>query len=155
MVLLIVLVAGVYKFTFTNDDVHVENEDGEMVKYEEFEKNKKDVKTGDVSSGSVGGLGKVKIPDTGVSKFYNDTTTITKPFLGTEFYGQDAGYQIDPPSYTDNKDGTVTDNVTGLTWSKAVNTKKVSLEEAEKIASGMKLGGHADWRVPPSKSCTP
>ncbi|WP_159023616.1 hypothetical protein [Formosa sp. L2A11] len=33
------------------------------------------------------------------------------------FYGQDGNYQAGKKmSYTDNEDGTVTDNVTGLMW---------------------------------------
>ena len=60
-----------------------------------------------------------KIVDTGQSKFYGNLNEITAPVSGEAFYGQDAqitGYQ---PSYTDNGDGTITDNVTGLMWSKS------------------------------------
>ncbi len=54
------------------------------------------------------------VPDTGQTACYDDSgleTTCT----GT---GQDGDYTIYPPSYTDNGDGTIRDNVTGLTWQK-------------------------------------
>ena len=38
------------------------------------------------------------------------------PQEGSELFGQDAQYSGSQPSYTDNGDGTVTDNVTGLMW---------------------------------------
>ena len=58
------------------------------------------------------------IVDTGVHTFYDDFFEIQMPALGTPFYGQDATYQGNEPSYKDNSDGTVTDNVTGLMWQK-------------------------------------
>ncbi len=33
-------------------------------------------------------------------------------------------------------------------WSKAVDKRKVSLKEAERVAQKMTLAGHTDWRVP-------
>ena len=36
-----------------------------------------------------------------------------------DFAGQDAHYSVNPPSYKDNGDGTVTDNCTGLMWQQA------------------------------------
>jgi len=53
-----------------------------------------------------------------------------------------------PPSFHNNNDGTITDQITGLMWSKAVDTNKVSLIEAKKIVKKIKLGGYSDWRVP-------
>ena len=54
--------------------------------------------------------------DTGVKVFYDDTSIISKPTQNQAFYEQDSQYNITHPSYTDNKDGTITDNVTGLVW---------------------------------------
>lgn len=51
-------------------------------------------------------------------------------------------------TYKDNNDGTITDLVTGLMWSTAVDETKVSLAEAIDIADKMQLGGYSDWRVP-------
>jgi hypothetical protein len=53
-------------------------------------------------------------------------------------------------SYTDNGDGTVTDNVTGLMWQQAEVTRgfTFSLSGEEKYCSSLTLGGHADWHLP-------
>ncbi len=83
---------------------------------------------------------------TGVTKFYNDKTTISEPSVGDAFYGQDGHYQKNVPSYTDNGDGTVTDNITGLMW-QADMGDKISFDEAKTKAENLTLGGHDDWRV--------
>ena len=90
------------------------------------------------------------IVDTGVREFYDNTTIITKPKQGDPFYGQDAHYQINTPSYTDNGDGTITDQVTGLMWQKRMG-EKMSFEEAFRQARESDRGGHRDWRVPTIK----
>ncbi len=40
------------------------------------------------------------VPDTGQTKCYDDSGEITCPQPGEAFYGQDAQYTINPPSYT-------------------------------------------------------
>ncbi|MDK9719076.1 MAG: DUF1566 domain-containing protein [Trichlorobacter sp.] len=55
-----------------------------------------------------------KLPDTGQTKCYNTSYTEIS-CAGT---GQDGAYSINPMSFTDNGDGTVTDNNTGLVWQK-------------------------------------
>src|SRR4030067_574460 len=60
-----------------------------------------------------------KIVDTGQELCYDTLTTISCPHPGESFYGQDAIYIGNIPSYTDNNDGTVTDLVTGLMWQKS------------------------------------
>ena len=37
VVVLLVLLAGIYKFNFTNDDIYVQQEDGSVIKYDELE----------------------------------------------------------------------------------------------------------------------
>ncbi len=37
VIFLIVVIAGIYKFNFTDDDIYVENEKGEVVKYDDLE----------------------------------------------------------------------------------------------------------------------
>lgn len=68
----------------------------------------------------------------------------------SDYYGQDAQYQGDPPSYTDNNDGTITDNVTGLMWQRDPGTKK-KYAEAEAGAQDLVLAGYTDWRLPSIK----
>ena len=88
------------------------------------------------------------IVDTGQVICYDNSREIPYPKPGQPFYGQDAQYEGNVPSYRDNGDGTVTDLNTSLMWSKAVDKKKVSLIEAKKIAKKMTLGEYTDWRVP-------
>ncbi len=90
------------------------------------------------------------IVDTGVHTFYDDFFEINATALGTPFYGQDATYQGNEPSYKDNGDGTVTDNVTGLMWQKYMG-EKITFNDAFIKANKMKLGGYNDWRVPSIK----
>ena len=53
-------------------------------------------------------------------------------------------------SYTNNGDGTITDNVTGLMWEKDMGTK-ITFNEAFNKADDSTLGRHEDWRVPSIK----
>jgi hypothetical protein len=87
------------------------------------------------------------IVDTGVTEFYSATSRIAAPISGEAFFGQDATYQGNLPSYTDNRDGTVTDNVTGLTWQQDMGAK-MTFAEAQAAADSLVLGGYDDWRIP-------
>jgi hypothetical protein len=90
------------------------------------------------------------IVDTDVSEFYSDAAIIAEPNEGEAFYGQDANYSGNQPSYTDNGNGTVTDNVTGLIWQQDMGVK-MSFADAEKYVDTMTLGGFTDWRIPTIK----
>ncbi|GAB6042185.1 Lcl C-terminal domain-containing protein [Endothiovibrio diazotrophicus] len=79
---------------------------------------------------------------------------------GDAFYGQDADYAGNPPSYTDNGDGTVTDNVTGLMWQQTPDFNgdgvidvddKMTLGDAIAYAASFNLAGYDDWRLPTIK----
>lgn len=49
----------------------------------------------------------------------------------------------------DNGDGTITDPVNRLMWSKATMTEEgVNHEQAGKVCAELDLGGHSDWRLP-------
>jgi len=87
------------------------------------------------------------ITDTNVSEFYSNDAIISQPHEGDAFYGQDACYSGNKPSYTKNSDGTVSDNVTGLMWEKDMG-EKMTYEEAFTKAKNSRLGGYSDWRVP-------
>ncbi|MCP5005277.1 MAG: DUF1566 domain-containing protein [Planctomycetes bacterium] len=91
-----------------------------------------------------------QIVDTGQKKFYSNDKVISPPAHGDDFFGQDANYIISHPSYTDNNDGTITDNITGLIWQKVMG-EKLSFEDAFKKAESIKLGGYGDWRIPSIK----
>ncbi len=75
-------------------------------------------------SGCSGGGGGGGVSDTNAtSNNLTSVATYTIPDTGqtghyTATFGEDADYTINPPSYTDNGDGTINDNVTGLVWQK-------------------------------------
>ena len=52
-----------------------------------------------------------------------------------------------PQSFTDNGDGTITDNVTGLMWQK-VDAGEMTWENAVNNAGAVTTGGYSDWRLP-------
>ena len=53
-----------------------------------------------------------------------------------------------PESYTDNKDGTITDGVTGLMWQQTVSATTYAWADALAYCPTLTLGGHSDWRLP-------
>lgn len=98
-----------------------------------------------------------RIVDTGQSIFYDNMDEIVEPAPGEAFHGQDAQVDGHLPSYTDNGDGTVTDNVTGLMWTKSPDldgdgdidvSDKLSWNEALAGAETFDLAGYDDWRLP-------
>ena len=91
-----------------------------------------------------------KIVDTGQITFYNNNSIISVPTSGQSFYGQDAQYSGNQPSYTNNEDGTITDNVTGLMWQQDMG-EKITFEDAFTKADSLSLADHSDWRVPTLK----
>ena len=93
------------------------------------------------------------IVDTGISDYYSDTAIIPEPIEGAAFYGQDAHYVGPVPSYTNNGDGTVTDNVTELMWQQDMGIK-ISHEAASAAADALNLGGHSDCVLLRLKSFT-
>ena len=90
------------------------------------------------------------IVDTGVHVFYSNSSIVSEPAGGSAFYGQDANYQGNEPSYSNNGDGTITDNITGLMWQQDMGSK-ISYSTAFKKADTLNLGGYNDWRVPTIK----
>ena len=90
------------------------------------------------------------IVDTGQALCYDARDAINAPKAGKPYYGQDAQYTANPPSYKDNGDGTVSDLVTGLMWTQDPGKKK-TFDEAVAGASTCKVGGYADWRLPTIK----
>lgn len=97
---------------------------------------------------------------TNQSTFFNNSSSISEPVSGEDFFGQNAHYPGNIPSYTDNGDGTVTDNVTGLMWQQSFDQNgdgsvdyddKLSLDEILVIPASVNTGGYTDWRVPTIK----
>lgn len=90
------------------------------------------------------------IVDTGQVRAYGATKEIALPHPGQPFFGQDANYKGDQPSYRDNGDGTVSDRVTGLMWQKSPGPKR-TYQQAVEGAAQCRTGGHDDWRLPSVK----
>lgn len=90
------------------------------------------------------------IVDTGQIRCYDDRSEIEFPRIGKDWSGQDAQYAGNQPSYKDNGDGTVSDNVTGLMWTQDPGEKK-TWDDAVTGAKKCKTGGYDDWRLPTIK----
>jgi hypothetical protein len=101
------------------------------------------------------------IIDSGQGKCYNNNAEIPCPSTGEAFYGQDAQYTGLEPSYTNNGDGTVTDNNTGLTWQQSPDrdgngtitaADKLTYAAASTYCQDLTLAGYTDWRLPDIKT---
>lgn len=67
------------------------------------------------------------------------------------FKEEKSGYQAEHKSnsrFVDNNDGTITDNKTGLMWSKTTSKSKMSWEDAKTYCDVLNKGGYDDWRLP-------
>ncbi len=104
------------------------------------------------------------VVDTAQADCYDNRHEIPPPKPGQPFYGQDAQFQLHPPSYTLGADGlTVHDNNTGLTWQRSPDTDgDGSLTRRDKLTSAQtkalpaklnaaRFGGFDDWRLPSIK----
>lgn len=83
--------------------------------------------------------------------FDNEGNVIEAPEPGELYYGQDAQHQGILPSYTDNGDGTVTDNNSGFMWEQTPASEKMSYDDALEYVENLELGGYSDWRLPTIK----
>jgi len=75
------------------------------------------------------------LPDTGQTTSY------------TTLFGEDHDYSINTPSYTNNGNGTITDNVTGLMWQQ-VDGGEMTFENAILYCDNLVFAGYSDWRLP-------
>lgn len=100
------------------------------------------------------------IVGTNQSIFYDNQNETSETIFGEAFYGQNANYPGTEPSYHNNGDGTITDLVTGLMWSKTADmdgdgdidvNDKLTYNDALSNASAYDVGGYSDWRLPTIK----
>ncbi|HCL56640.1 MAG TPA: hypothetical protein DHW82_06485 [Spirochaetia bacterium] len=90
------------------------------------------------------------VTETGVSKCYNADSEISCPATGEAFYGQDGNYSNTPKAknFSDNGDGTVTDNVTRLVWKKNTETGIYTNAAAVTVCDNLDFAGRTGWRLP-------
>ena len=103
---------------------------------------------------------KYAIVGTGQTNSYNNTGIIALPTEGQSFYGQNTNHPGNIPTYTDNGDGTITDNISGLMWEKTADKNedgiinyadKYTQSQAVTNAASCRTGGFSDWRLPSIK----
>lgn len=77
---------------------------------------------GDVEQPPPQNVASTPVPDSGQTQCYYDTGSYPQPYAcypgDVADAGQDGNYKINQMSFTDKGDGTIYDNVTGLTWQK-------------------------------------
>jgi len=93
--------------------------------------------------------------DTDQTKCFDDQDEIDCPDAGDDFYGQDGSWEGNVPSYTDNGDDTVYDEVTGLTWTTVTDfDTRYTYDDGIALVDDYnsdQYAGYSDWRVPTTK----
>jgi hypothetical protein len=105
-----------------------------------------------VRAGQCGSLGNsvICLPKTGQTTCYNSSGTVVT-CAGT---GQDgdiqAGVAWPSPRFVDHGDGTVSDSLTGLEWTKNANPAGgyMTWQQALDYVKTLNTGSHSDWRLP-------
>jgi len=77
-----------------------------------------------------------KLSDTAQTTSYTDTI------------GEDADYNYLQPSFVDNGDGSISDQVTELMWQKAVGSEALTWQQAKDYCDELELAGYSDWWLP-------
>jgi hypothetical protein len=107
---------------------------------------------------NVGSDGSYAIVDTNQNRCFDSNSGFETDCSGS---GYDADYAGNQPDYSDNGDDTISDNVTGLMWTKSpdlngdgsVNSSdKKSQSNAVTYCEELTLSGYSDWRLPDIKT---
>ena len=91
-----------------------------------------------------------RVPGTAQEGCFSNDARMDCPAAGASFFGQDGQRPGPRQSFQARSDGTVSDPVTGLTWTRAL-AGPLSWDEAQAAAAALRTGGHTDWRVPTIK----
>lgn len=88
------------------------------------------------------------VTDTSQNACYDNNGLIDCPAEGEAFFGQDAQHEGTAPSFNDNGNGTVADNVTGLVWQQAPSEERMGWSDAQAYCAALELSGSNNWRLP-------
>ncbi len=144
---IIIIIIGILTIIGISTYVIVQNKDDS----DEHDNNvEKETTDEEKSTGQVNPNTNYVLVDTNQDKCYDNNSEITCPSDGENFFGQDAQYQGNNPSYKDNEDGTITDNNTGLMWQQDPGDK-MSYSKTASRADSFELAGYNDWRLPTIK----
>ena len=100
------------------------------------------------------------IVDTNQGNCFDNNTQIECPSETSNFFGQDAQYTSNSPSYTNNNDGTITDNITHLVWTQTPDLNqdgiinindKLTTSEAKNYCATLSLANQTNWQLPTIK----
>ena len=95
------------------------------------------------------GAGTISTSSSATTRFYKfPDTGQTSNLVGSAGDGEDSDYLINAPSYTDNGDGTTTDDNTGLMWQQQDDGSTYNYANAGTYCSTLSLAAHTDWRLP-------
>ncbi len=87
-----------------------------------------------------------------VTLYDNDGNEVSSISEGEDFYGQDATYLKGATmSFTDNSDGTITDDNSGLMWQQVPSSDDFSWDDAVSYCDDLEFAGYDDWRMPTLK----
>jgi len=89
-----------------------------------------------------------KVITTGQENCYDGDGNLLSTAENEAFYGQDGDYESVEFSFTNNGDGTVTDNNTGLIWQTVPSDDHLSIDDSEQYCEDLELAGITDWRIP-------
>ncbi|MBU2936459.1 MULTISPECIES: DUF1566 domain-containing protein [Pacificibacter] len=88
------------------------------------------------------------LTDTGQDACFDNKAEIACPAAGEAFAGQDAQFTATPQSFTDNGDGTISDNVTGLVWQQVPSEERLGWQAAQDYCEALEFAGRDNWRTP-------
>ncbi|OON97953.1 MAG: hypothetical protein ATN36_02020 [Epulopiscium sp. Nele67-Bin005] len=92
--------------------------------------------------------GNSKIVTTGQYESYDKDGNVITYDEASSYFGQDADYDSLEFSFTNNGDGTISDNNTGLMWQEIPIDSKMTWSQAMEYCESLELGGYTDWRLP-------
>ncbi len=101
------------------------------------------------------------VVDSGQTSCFGLDSEITCPSENDSYYGQDAQYERQTPSYSDTGNGTVMDLNTGLEWQQTSDSNgdgtidysdKMNQSQAESYCQNLVLASKDNWRLPDIKT---